>query len=275
MSQSREFHDLSERLLNAESGYRTLWGNLGYWLDASTYPEACESLARQLAKSVELKNSDDVVDIGFGCGDQLLLWLNEFQVADLSGLNLSRSQTRHAREKLSAHGYDHIADKLYCGDIQAPPDPVCERIKGASVILALDCAYHFPNRAELFQFIARQSPPHCRFAYTDIVLARKPGLFENLLLRIMLKLSRIPHDNVMQEQAYRTQLNAAGWHQVSMRDLTDHVFLPFAAWLKQYRGSQIRQGVKACWKKYQGTAMFLRWAARRRLLKYQSIVISK
>lgn len=266
---------MSERLLNAESGFRTLWGNLGYWDRDSTYPEACEALAHYLAASVDLSSDDSVVDIGFGCGDQILLWLKHYHLKRLGGINLSASQTTYAKQRLIDQGFSQTANQLHTGCIRDLEYDIRRQVKTASVILALDCAYHFPDRAQILRSLAELSPAHCRFAFTDLLLARKPDFFERQILKLMMSLSQIPHENLMQNEAYREHLTKAGWLHLKSTDLTDKVFIPFSDWLIKYRQERIRHGTKAKWRKYLGTSWFVRWAKKRNLLEYRCWVLTK
>ena len=64
--------NLDERLLNLMDGPSdTYWGNLGYWEKARTYPQAASALAMRLAEKARLRDAKTIVDIGFGCGDQI------------------------------------------------------------------------------------------------------------------------------------------------------------------------------------------------------------
>ena len=77
-----EFHDLQELSLNVDIQTGALlgsWGNLGYWFrdDGSViehYSEAAKQLAYQLAMFSQLQSKHNVLDVGFGCGDQLIYW---------------------------------------------------------------------------------------------------------------------------------------------------------------------------------------------------------
>lgn len=275
MPHKPEFHDLSEALLNAESGHQTLWGNLGFWQSATTYPDACQALADKLASAVQLKGEDNVVDIGFGCGDQLLHWIKQYQVTTLSGQNLSLSQTEFALDRLRKNGHEAIADQLYQGSCEKFGAPLKIHLASASVVLSLDCAYHFPERKRLFKRLYDLTPGTCRYGFTDILLARRPGFIEKIILTFMLTLSRIPHENLMQRKYHQAQLLNCGWKNVTYEDITDDVFTPFVSWLQRYKVKQVSQGCEANWQKYSGTAWFLNWAAKRKLLQYHIVVLSK
>ncbi|MGK0249695.1 MAG: cyclopropane fatty-acyl-phospholipid synthase-like methyltransferase, partial [Oleispira sp.] len=109
-----EFYDLSERILNTGDLY---WGNLGYWQRGSDYSMACANLARSLAEAVDLDQNSGVFDAGFGCGDQLLLWMREYQVEFLCGINYSVSQTELAQQRLQQAGFKEAADNIHQGNV--------------------------------------------------------------------------------------------------------------------------------------------------------------
>jgi trans-aconitate methyltransferase len=65
------------------------WSNLGYWQNQyDDYPQACQSLADQIAASIQLKQSDRVLDLGCGQGASLLHWLRYYQIQQLSAVEL-------------------------------------------------------------------------------------------------------------------------------------------------------------------------------------------
>jgi cyclopropane fatty-acyl-phospholipid synthase-like methyltransferase len=264
-----EFHNLAERLLNHESEGRTVWGNLGHWRTAHSYPEACAALADQLAERMRLNPDDRLVDLGFGCGDQLLHWHHQYGVQWMAGLNLSQSQTQLARSRLEAAG---LSTGRLCAGSAATLSAwaAATRITAVSAVVALDCAYHFENRAQTLCDAAALLRPGGRLGVSDLILARPPrGAVEHSALWMMCRLSRIPAHNLLIEDGYRAQWHAAGLEITDWKDLTPHVFRPFGDWLHRYRAAMPpARSAGARWGKYTATARFLAWADRRRLLRY-------
>ncbi|ENW97796.1 SAM-dependent methyltransferase [Acinetobacter sp. NIPH 298] len=82
------------------------WSNLGYWqapqsdLQQHDYPLACQTLADQVAISVQLKKSDRVLDLGCGQGASLLHWLNEYDVEQLSAVELQTTCIEQIQKNL-------------------------------------------------------------------------------------------------------------------------------------------------------------------------------
>lgn len=280
-----EFYDLSERLLNSGDAY---WGNLGYWKEGCDYSEACEALARQLACAVNLRKNSRVLDAGFGCGDQLLLWLKNYHIQFLCGINYSVSQTELAKQRLEQLRHDSAigcsSEYIIQGDVADLNNFPAVNNNGINTVLALDCAYHFPSRKKFFEDsfqLLRNSqqdrivePSSACIGLTDIVLAGSQLSWgKRALLNIMLSLSRIPRDNIVTLTEYEDQLQHAGFDHVTSKDISGYVFESFGSWLASQE-ARIRHGKanRSAWLKYKVTAAFLAWAYRNEVLRY--IVIS-
>lgn len=261
---SSEFFSTAEIALN-ESGQS--WGNLGLWRESDSYSDACRSLALALGSAAKLDQQSHVLDMGFGCGDQLLLWLEHFQVATLQGVNLSVSQTRRAVELLQSHGHRQHCDQLSQGDASNIDAWPTSDAPAPNRILCLDCAYHFPERGMFLVHAARQLSGGGTLCLTEFVLAEDFGAAGEIPLRVMLGASRIPRRNLVTWSHYREQLAGAGFDRVEASDLSEDVMLGFADWWSRYR-AHAEHLPRSLWLKYAVTARFLRWAYRQRALRY-------
>ena len=272
-----EFHDLSEKLLNTGDQY---WGNLGYWQAKDDYSMACKGLANQLAVAAELNSSSRILDVGFGCGDQLLLWLNEYHVESLCGINYSYSQTDLAQQRLVSYGYSDAACNIHSADVGKLldlPQLNTASLDQINTVLALDCAYHFPSREQFirdgFTLLTESSNPQSkRVVLTDIVLAKdlnQLSWHKKALLKGMLWLSRIPQHNIVTEKNYISTLHGIGFKKVDSKDISESVFLPFGAWLA-LEENRIKEAAssRSIWLKYKITTAFLAWAYNNDVLRY-------
>lgn len=285
-----EFYNLSERCLNSGDNY---WGNLGYWRHCSAknsttatafskddYTIACTALAHKLAQAVDLHPACSLLDFGFGCGDQLLLWLQHYQVTHVAGINYSHSQTQVAKMRLLQAGFTKAANNVRQGSVAELSAAGQLTTHDINRVLALDCAYHFPSRQRFFydsyQYLTAHSKSKSNFnsgflGLTDIILATENlSWFKRWLLNIMLKLSHIPSHNIVTLQQYNKQLQEVGFQQIAIEDISKDVFVPFGQWVNAFKHSIKNQ--KGSWLKYRVTASFLNWAYKRNVLRY--VVVS-
>lgn len=279
-----EFYDLSERLLNSGDLY---WGNLGYWpiinenSKGYDYSTACEALARYLANILGLGSENRIFDAGFGCGDQLLLWLNVYNVEFIGGINYSVIQTELAKSRLEENRILFNTEYLIQGSVGDLKKYTQFYNKKIDTVVALDCAYHFPSRRAFLEDsycllknnLITLSPKKGMIGLTDIVLGEANLTWgKNLLLNIMLGLSRIPRVNIITMDEYRKELGLVGFENVLIEDISEHVFMPFSQWIKSNRrwikASSSMTGRRTAWLKYKVTAAFLAWAYKHSVLRY-------
>ncbi|MEH6346686.1 MAG: class I SAM-dependent methyltransferase [Bermanella sp.] len=281
----KEFHDLAELQLNIEpttGEINSSWGNLGYWassrqradqsITSTSYPQACGQLARELANIATLDASHKVLDTGFGCGDQLLLWLEEYQVQHLSGINLSFSQTQHAQEKIKKLKLGpYITCSLNVGDCSHERswqklDETFNRI------IALDCIYHFNDKQNYFSLCKQHLEKNGALVITDLVLTTKNMSFwQKIILKSICYFSHIPYKNLQTQEHYQKHLSNMGLVITQQRYISQDVFLPFGQWLKGYiQQIEYSQKVrhKYSWLKYRGTAKFLAWGYKNKIFNY-------
>lgn len=291
-----EFYDLSERLLNSGDAY---WGNLGYWQEGDDYSKACENLAHCLASAVGLNECSRVFDAGFGSGDQLLLWLKEYRIQFLCGINYSCSQTILAKQRIQqqvpfrdsdqssnnlTHGEAGYSDFIIQGDVADLNSSRVVKHKDINTVLALDCAYHFPSREAFFKDCFQMLEPTKikeqalestkgsvpRIGLTDIVLASSElNWFKRRVLNLMLKFSQIPQRNIVTLEEYKRQLQGAGFSHITSQDISEAVFEPFGNWIKlNKQAAENLRGNRLAWLKYRVTGKFLTWAYRENVLRY-------
>ena len=225
---SYEFFDTAEHALNGESDFKTAWSNFGYWQQQTCYTQACEALARLLADGVGLSADDRVLDLGFGMGEQLGLWQRAYGVSNIIGLNPSASQLawaceHYAEEGVQLHGVGAEQLRQYC------------QAASMDKVLALDCAYHFKQRATLMAQIRDVLKPQGLLGLTDLYLPEKGvSRRSSIALRGLCSASRIPFENLHTLDAYRAMLADAGLQLIQHQDISAQVFQPFASWWQAY-----------------------------------------
>ena len=255
---------LDELELNRDaSGHpSTSWANLGYWEDAQTYPEAARALAIKLGDALDLSPEHSLLDVGFGLGEQLSLWLTHYNVAAIYGLNPAEVQVHHAQALLDQRGQS--GKVTLC----AEPARAMERLTGERFhrVIALDTAYHFQTRRTFMNQALRLLTPGGKLGLIDIIPTKSAlKVPQRLLTRMAAKLMHIPRANLQTQDAYVEMLDTLAFEQIEVNDISVHVFPGFAHYVETHPDH-----TKSSWRKMRLTASWLtklhQWKAIRAVL---------
>jgi SAM-dependent methyltransferase len=236
------------------------WGNLGLWTEPSQeYPAACEALAVRLAERAQLMPGCSVLDVGFGYGDQLLVWKRRFGVGRITGIETDAAGIAAARRKLDL--FTDISLHLDTGNLNLPEE-------NYDRVLALDCAYHFAPRCAFFARALRSLHPGGLLALTDIVMADGTSSAQHAGLA---KLCRIPLENLLTQQAYGQALQDLGFRSIRFECLDEEVLNGFARFALRLL---LRRGIAALSAggiKILLTALIAAWLGRRQRVHYMLV----
>ncbi len=208
---------------NAYSG-KGLYLNLGYWKTARTIDEACVDMAMLVANAAGVGASDKVVDVGFGFGDQDMLWMERLTPAHITGLNITTSQVKLARERVQERG---LADRIDLREGSATamplPDAAFDKVVG------VECAFHFDTREAFFREAHRVLKPGGKLALADVIMADPdPSAFQRRMQRFnwnfFMKKYAVPEANADTKETYAAKLKAADFTNVSVRSIRHEVY---------------------------------------------------
>lgn len=155
-------------LLNAAPG-GTEWTNLGLWRRGSGYAEAAAELARRVGRAARLTPGDVVIDLACGFGDSLRLWVEEFGVAEVVGVEPDPTVCARVERRIRDWG---LADRIRMCKATAESFLPRAHTPKATAVVCVDAAYHFQTRAAWLRGLAQRLPAGTRIGFSDITVSR-------------------------------------------------------------------------------------------------------
>jgi cyclopropane fatty-acyl-phospholipid synthase-like methyltransferase len=218
---ARDLYELVSTRAFSKTG---LYLNLGYWKDAKTIDEACVAMARLVSDTAQLGPQDSVVDVGFGFADQDIYWVDTHGVRRITGLNITPSQVALARSRVAERG---LSERIELLEASATDMPLAA---GAyDKVVGLECAFHFDTREDFFGEALRVLRPGGRLVLADVILNDPvPGRFARAMQKstwnsFVSKYS-VPTANADLRAGYADKLRAAGFVNVSVTSIREHVY---------------------------------------------------
>lgn len=216
----------------------------GYWTDPEAaicddadYALAAERLTLELVSMAKVGNKESLLDVGCGFGGTIACLNETFDGMTLTGLNIDERQLKRARQQVLPLQDNQIG---FCqGNATTLPfaDASFDRL------LAVECIFHFPSRADFFLEASRVLRPGGTLSLSDFVPSRgfaplaaignsqwfsKLNFFGNCNLTFTL-------------QKYRRLAQESGLTVTEERDITRHT-LPSYRYLQHLLGTGLRPG---------------------------------
>ncbi len=202
-----------------------------------------------------------IEEVGFGCGDSLLLQLQHPAIPrpiTLTGITSLPSHFFRAKRRIEqADINEMIPTFLYLGDavfresmsssrLTTEPGPIVSIVETHPLkssdnqtplfdsIIGVDCAYHFKTRdIFLHQCHNRLQPGSGRLVLADMCFEpASPTAIPAKLSRVIAFVLGIPSINLVSREAYRESLERIGFDDISIEDISPSVYPGFTAFLR-------------------------------------------
>lgn len=225
---SQHKYAINAKILGDTAAYA--WTNLGYWtVETRSYPQACCQLADQLAHAVDLNSKDKLLDLGCGQGASLFHWKNNYNIQDISAVDVQMKCIELLQENLNSKIKLYCASFLNLKQIFADAD--------FDVVLCIDAAYHSHLNSFLHSAYAILNSKG-RLGFHYLMLSEKwqqLSHFEQRKYRYLLKSADIHIQHLADQKNTEYTLAACGFEHIQIVDFSEQVLHGFSHYIQQGR----------------------------------------
>lgn len=158
------------------------------------------------------------MDVGFGCGDQDIYFLNEFKVKKIIGYSNSTSQVQLAKDRCEKTGEKRFLPRFGVAPHLPPHDTPFD------AILSLDSAYHYNTRQEFFKTSFQNLKEGGKLGLIDLAVNEPLSLLQRLALLPLASMIGIPRSNLYSSEIYQKKMKEAGFSKVTVEAIDPFAF---------------------------------------------------
>lgn len=232
------------RHLNAPDDQKH-WGNLGYWVStnnqafASNYSAAAQALADELIPLTVTDDVETMLVLGCGGGEELRHWRQsltnlaymEAWDTDDASLALAKTKSSNLQSTFEHRSAEYLAQSI-------PTGYPAQKGQAFDLISALDCAYHFQNRSDIWRGAFSSLSAHGCLSISDLVAreCRHDLTFsQRTWLQLASILFSIPNENWVTAKDYQADLKRIGFNSVQVHECGEAVLDGFVRFTQSDR----------------------------------------
>lgn len=197
------------------------WLNFGYWENTLNVNEACIALVERVLSRIN-PNSEKILDVGCGLGNQSVLIANKYQNAIIYSIDALEEHIEQSKMLVSK--YPDIVDrvKFEVGDATQ----IKQKSNYFDAVLSIESAFHFNTRKDFLKEAYRVLKIGGKICVADCLIDQ-PGLSDSNFTAVARKMS-IPIENYYDINTYISILKETGFSDIYVEDISNYV-IPFAA----------------------------------------------
>ncbi|KAF9574227.1 hypothetical protein EC968_007151 [Mortierella alpina] len=281
----KALYGLQHAFLNLElTGW---WFNMGLWDKGRgmRFQDACKTLVRKVTSDLDINEESHILDVGFGCGDQDVYMAQLYRPAQITGITIEPIQHHVAQELIKRTELPgtrvqlHVADASFLPQFLKETPSVFEQPSSKATlggsrfthVVSIDSAYHYNTRASFLKNAAQVLEPNTgRLAMADMILAKPAptSALGRFLFNAVFGAMDVPVINMKAMDEYRQDLMDAGFVDIEIECIEEHVFSGLAEYIQDQTGrlgGMVKPGVQwNFWGLYKG----LSWLDRSKWLHF-------
>lgn len=190
--------------------------NFGLWEEGiGDYLAAAENMVRHMGTLLGLDGESRLLDVGSGMGTQDIYLLREFGPRTIDALDVTWPHVEIARRRVREAGCESRV-RFHHGTATSIPFPS----ENFTHVLSIEAPEHFDTREDFLRESYRVLVPGGVAAFADYTLKREPrNVVERFVVEAARRLWKVPRVNVITTDAYREQMQRAGFVNVEVQEV--------------------------------------------------------